>query len=201
MTSWAELLTCAEAGQHVVQLYGEDDRLLAKNVSRYLAEGLRRRDGLVVIATPEHIAAIARHLVEDEGAAADEAIRAGRLVYLDAAETLGRLRRRDRFDAAVFDEIVGGVLRQARARAGSGGVRVFGEMVGLLWHQGHRAEAGRLEALWNEGLAGSGCSLYCAYPIDLFGGGEPAELSPIVWAHDHVLAGGGTLLTSGRARG
>lgn len=201
MTSWAELLTCAEAGEHVVQLYGGDDRLLAKNVSRYLAEGLRRGDGLVVIATPEHTAAIARHLVDDTGAAADEALRAGRLVYLDAAETLGRLRQVDRLDPAVFDEVLGGVMRQARAGSGSGKVRVFGEMVGLLWHEGHRAEAGRLEELWAEGVGGSGCSLYCAYPIDLFGGGEPAELSPIVGAHDHVLAGSGTLLTSGRARG
>ena len=52
MASWAELLSGAEPGEHVVQLYGDDDRLLSRNVGRYLAEGLRRGDGLVVIATP-----------------------------------------------------------------------------------------------------------------------------------------------------
>ena len=67
MASWAELLTLAGPGEHVVQLYGEDDQLLARNVSRYLAEGLRRGDGLVVIGTPEHTEAVARHLVEEAG--------------------------------------------------------------------------------------------------------------------------------------
>jgi hypothetical protein len=52
VTSWVELLTAAEPGEHVVQLYGGDDQRLTRNVSRYLAEGLRRGDGLVVIATP-----------------------------------------------------------------------------------------------------------------------------------------------------
>ena len=42
MASWVELLSGAEPGEHVVQLYGNDDQLLIRNVSRYLAEGLRR---------------------------------------------------------------------------------------------------------------------------------------------------------------
>jgi len=48
-----------------VQLYGDDDQLLTSDVSRYLGEGLRRGDGLVVIATSEHTHAIARHPVEE----------------------------------------------------------------------------------------------------------------------------------------
>ncbi len=199
MASWAELLTLADPGEHVVQLYGADDRLLAKNVSRYLAEGLRRRDGLVVIATPEHTAAIARHLVE-EGNRAEEAERAGRLVYLDAAETLQRLLRGGQVDAGLFEEVVGGALRHARARSASGQVRAFGEMVGLFWSEERYAEAERLEELWNEVLGDLACSLYCAYPIDLFDGGVAAELNPIVCAHHRLLAGSGTMLTSGRPR-
>lgn len=49
MASWMELLSGAELGEHV---------------SRYLAEGLRRGDGLVVIATLEHTRGIVGHLVE-----------------------------------------------------------------------------------------------------------------------------------------
>ena len=49
MSSWAELLRQAEPRQHVVQLYGEDDQLLARNVSRYLGEGLAQADGCLVI--------------------------------------------------------------------------------------------------------------------------------------------------------
>ena len=169
MSSWTELLTHAEPGDHVVQLYGEDDQLLAKNVSRYLAEGLRRLDGLVVIATPEHSQAIARHLDRGErrGHARGGARGAARLPRRahDARSHPGgraagrgalRLRRRRGF--------AGGA-----GAVGHGKVRAFGEMVGLLWSEERYAEAELLEELWNAALAGSAYSLYCAYRIDLFG--------------------------------
>jgi hypothetical protein len=197
MASWAELLTGAEPGEHIVQLYGDDDQLLTRNVSRYLADGLRRGDGLVVIATPEHINAIVRHLVEDEAGTAA----AGRLVLLDAGETLARLLLNGRPDAILFRSVVGEVIDAVRARAATGSVRAFGEMVSLLWDAGQQDDAARLEGLWNDILAEHGCSLYCAYRIDLFDRSEKAAaLQPIVASHDHVLAGASTLLSSGRRR-
>ena len=54
MVAWGDLLVHPREGDHLVQLYGNDDQLLATHVGRYLAEGLRRLDGLVVIATPAH---------------------------------------------------------------------------------------------------------------------------------------------------
>jgi hypothetical protein len=200
VSTWTELLTHTESGDHVVQLYGEDDQLLAKNVSRYLAEGMRRSDGLIVIATPAHTQAIARHLAEEGASATREAERDGRLVFLDARTTLDRLLVGGQPDQALFDTVVGGALRDVRARTGSGKVRAFGEMVSLLWIEGCRAQAERLEGFWNGLLAGSDYSLYCAYRIDLFGKDKDKPgLNSIVGAHSHVLAGPKTLLSSGRA--
>jgi hypothetical protein len=201
MASWAELLTRAEPGEHVVQLYGEDDQLLTRNVSRYLAEGLRRGEGLIVIGTPEHTSGIARHLGEENPGGAREAAHTGRLVYLDAGETLGRLLVAGRPDERRFRAVIGEVLGGVRARSMTGSVRAFGEMVSLLWHEGRREAAERLEGLWNTILAEHGCSLFCAYRIDLFDHpGDAAELQRIVRTHDHVLAGAGTVLSSGRSR-
>lgn len=199
MSSWTELLTHAESGDHVVQLYGEDDQLLARNVSRYLAEGMGRLDGLLVIATPEHTQATTRHLAQDDASATLEAERAGRLVFLDARTTLDRILVDGRPDEGLFDFVVGEAMREVRARSGSGKVRAFGEMVGLLWSEARYAEAEVLEALWNALLAGSDYSLYCAYRIDLFGEDvDKAALSSIVAAHSHLFAGPRTLLSSGR---
>jgi hypothetical protein len=72
MASLAELLSglsrestwCSSTARMI------DDRLLIRNVGRDLAEALPRADGLVVVATPEHTSAIARHLVEEGSAAA-----------------------------------------------------------------------------------------------------------------------------------
>jgi MEDS: MEthanogen/methylotroph, DcmR Sensory domain len=201
MASWAELLSGAEPGEHVVQLYGDDDGLLNRNVGRYLAEGLRREDGIVVIATPEHIHAIAKHLVEEGSKGAFDAARAaGRLVMLDAECTLARLLLDGRPDAIRFRSVVGGVIGGVRARSATGSVRAFGEMVSLLWDAGRRDDAARLEGLWNGFLAESCCSLFCAYRIDLFHlAGDGAALHPIVASHDHVFAGSSTLLSGGRA--
>ncbi len=200
MSSWNKLLVEAKPGGHVVQLYGRDYQFLAKNVSRFLAEGLRQLDGLVVTATPGHTQAIARHLAEEGASAVLTAEREGRLVFLDARETLDRLLVEGRPDRGLFDSIVGPVLSDVLACSGSGKVRVFGEMVSLLWADGHGDEAATLEALWNEFLAGSHCSLYCAYAIDLFGdGAEQTDLSAIVHAHDHLLGGHNTMISSAAA--
>ncbi len=51
MSSCPELLDGIESEEHVVQLYGNDDRLLTQNVGRFLSEGLKRGDGILVIAT------------------------------------------------------------------------------------------------------------------------------------------------------
>jgi hypothetical protein len=202
MSSWTELLTQAEPGDHLVQLYGEDDQLLAKNVSRYLAEGIRRLDGLVVITTPAHTQAIARHLAEEGASATFEAERQGRLVFLDARTTLDRLLMAGHPDEGLFESVVGQTMREARARSGSGRVRAFGEMVGLLWSEGRYAEAEVLEGLWNALLAGSDYSLYCAYGIDLFDKDvHKAALNSIVGAHTHLFAGPRTILSSGRVCG
>jgi MEDS: MEthanogen/methylotroph, DcmR Sensory domain len=201
MASWAELLSLAGPGTHLVQLYGDDDQLLTRNVSRYLGEGLRRGDGVVVIATPEHTSAILRHLVEESSETELAEARAGRLLLLDAAETLERLLLDGRPDEARFRSVIGEAIGAVRARAATGTVRAFGEMVGLLWDGGRERDAARLEELWNSVLADHDCSLFCAYHIDLFDYREdPSALQPIVASHDHLLAGAGTLLSSGRPR-
>jgi hypothetical protein len=201
MSSWLDLLIRAEPGEHVVQLYGDDDQLLARNVSRYLAEGLRRGDGLVVIATPEHTSAIARHLVAEDAPSAREAAATGRLVYLDAGATLAQILGSGGISEPRFRRAVCEILGDVRSRSATGAVRAFGEMVSLLWDQGRTRDAERLEALWNTVLGEHECSLFCAYHLDLFDlPGRTADLHPIVRAHDHLLAGSGTLLSSGRSR-
>ena len=54
MSVGANSFTTTEPHGHVVQLYGEDKRLLTEHVGQYLRTGLRRGDGLVVVATAEH---------------------------------------------------------------------------------------------------------------------------------------------------
>ena len=201
MASWTQLLTGTEPGEHIVELYAEDDQLLTRNVSRYLLEGLRRGEGLVVIDTPEHTRDVARHLVEEEPDGTHLAVASGRLRYLDAEATLAAMLAVGLEDLDGCRSLLGDILAGVRVRSTTGSVRAFGEMVSLLWEETRREEAARLEELWNTVLMEHRCSLFCAYRIDLFDRHrDAAALQPIVSTHHHILAGAGTLLSSGLSR-
>ncbi|HEU4682821.1 MAG TPA: MEDS domain-containing protein [Gemmatimonadales bacterium] len=180
------LLDNPKAEAHIVQLYGKDDRLLARNVARYLSEGLRRGDGLLVIATPEHSGSFARLLREDP--AYSKAVLEGRLVFLDAQATLNRFMVNGQPDRERFQTVIGEAVRDVQHRAGHTGVRAYGEMVGVLWKAGQYAAAVRLEEFWNDLLKSNNASLFCAYPIDVFGEEFQVDtVDQVLCAHKHML--------------
>ncbi len=186
MTSCAELLDQPEPEGHFVQFYGGDDWLLVRNVTRFLAEGLRRGDGLVAIAGPEHSGSVARQLRDERGYS--KAVLEGRLVFLDAQVTLDRLMVDGQPDRELFESVIGEALRGVQARAGHMGIRAYGEMVGLLWKAGHQTAAARLEGFWNSLLRSRNISLFCGYPIDVFGNEfQVGVVDPLLCAHTHML--------------
>jgi KaiC/GvpD/RAD55 family RecA-like ATPase len=195
MSSWRELIHRAEPAEHLVQLYGRDDQLLTGNVTRYLLEGLKRGDGLLVIATPEHRAGIVRQ-VGEEDAGTEAAIRGGRLVLVDAGETLDRFMVDGAPDWELFVKTVGAICEQLRGHVGDRGIRAFGEMVGLLWMEGQYSAAIQLEEYWNRLLEKYAFCLFCAYPIDPFGSDfESTKLQALLGVHTHLLAGPRTMFS------
>ena len=186
MSSCAELLDSLKPEEHVVQLYGDDDRLLTQNVGRFLSEGLKRGDGLIVISTAEHRGTLARHLSEEQGYS--KAVLEGRLVFHDAESMLGRFMVAGAPNPELFATVVGEILRGVQARAGHTGARAYGEMVGLLWKAGEYTAAIRLEELWNELLKSNDVSLFCGYPIDVFSPDFQADkVDALLCAHTHLL--------------
>jgi hypothetical protein len=186
MTQRAVFLDQPGPEEHIVQLYGKDDRLLTRNVGRYLSEGLRRGDGLLVIGTAEHRHSLVRRLTEER--TYTRAVLEGRLVFLDAEATLNRFMVDAEPDQARFERIIGEALHGVRTRAVHSGIRAYGEMVGVLWKAGQLSAAVRLEELWNELLHSSDVSLFCAYPIDVFSPEFQSEsVDALLCAHTHLV--------------
>ncbi len=186
MTSCARILDQPEPEAHFVQFYGSDDQLLTRNVARYLAEGLRRGDGLLTIAAPDHSGSVARQLRGEQGYS--KAVLEGRLVFLDAQATLNRFLVNGQPDQGLFEEVIGEALKGVQSRAGHTGVRAYGEMVGILWKAGDKAAAARLEELWNNFLRSRSISLFCGYPIDVFSEEFQVDtMDPLLCAHTHML--------------
>ena len=69
-------------------------------------------------------------------------------------------------DPDVFATRIGDLMR--RMSEGGRRVRVYGEMVALLWDAGRVAAAIELEALWNDLGQHLPFSLFCAYPVESF---------------------------------
>jgi anti-sigma regulatory factor (Ser/Thr protein kinase) len=144
----------------VVQFYGSDDELIGR-AGDYLADGICAGEVVVVVATTPHRRAFEAAL-SGHGVDAAAAIASERYIVLDAEKTMRRFLVDDWPERCDFRATIGGLIR----RAGDAGrpVRVYGEMVALLWDAGHVNAAIELETLWNELASGVAFSLFCAYP-------------------------------------
>ena len=171
------------AQRHVVQFYAGNEPALAGNVAAFLAEGLARGEGALIIAGAANrdaiLAALEARTVETGGPLASTP-----LASLDAEETLAAFLIDGRPDRRRFRETVGAQLRAFKGAS----VRAYGEMVGVLWQRGERRAAAQLEELWNELLARETCRLFCGYPVDVFGDGfEPTALDEVLCAHTQLV--------------
>jgi MEDS: MEthanogen/methylotroph, DcmR Sensory domain len=187
MSPWEKLLEKLEPeGGHLVQFYGTDDRLLTRNLTFYLGEGLKRGEGALVIARAERNEDLVRHLRE-AGADPEQALRSKRLLFLDAHQTLARFMVDGQPDQRRFERTLEAALGKIEAHEDSG-LRAYGEMVGILWKAGQLSAAILLEQFWNRLLSRSSFRLFCAYPIDVFAKDFlPAHVDAILCAHTHLL--------------
>ena len=173
---------------HVVQFYAEDAALL-DSIARFIATALEAGDAAVTIATQSHRDGLKQRLTA-RGVDVEGAIRRGKFIPLDAAETLSKFMRDGAPSPQAFAEVVGAVFDRARAAVGVGRRRVvaFGEMVALLWAQDEPEAAIQLEQLWNDLAQTHAFSLRCAYPITGFNRDQDGEaLSKICAAHGGVI--------------
>ena len=147
---------------HAVNLYDDEVDLVRAVALHVLDGGLTLGQRIVVIATPEHRAAIDEALVA-RGADPAEMRAAGEYLALDAAETLAAFMVDGMPDPSLFVQTIeGGLLRVA----GDGRPpRLYGEMVALLWDEGNVGAAIALESLWNDLAAHHDFSLLCGYPM------------------------------------
>ena len=181
-----DLVLPLPASSHSVQFY-EDEEFLSTAVAEFLAVGLTVGQPIVVIATEPHRTAFVRRLT-GEGFDVDAALSRGQLTLLDAQETLssfmvGATPDPDRFNAAIVP-----VLERAMARVGHTALRLYGEMVDVLWKEGNTDGAIRLEELWNDLGTRYTFSLLCAYAMgNFYKSADATRFQQICGTHTHVV--------------
>jgi anti-sigma regulatory factor (Ser/Thr protein kinase) len=148
--------------EHVAHFYACDDELVDR-VSAYVIEALTSGETAMVVATRLHHSAFEATLVE-AGIDPDRARTEERLITVDATEALHSIVIDGRPDADAFTAEIGGLV--PRLVETGRPLRVYGEVVALLWHAGNVGAAIELERLWVELCNLYPFGLYCAYPAN-----------------------------------
>jgi len=170
---------------HSVHIYNEQSALISR-LCGVVASSLRVGDSVLIVATLD-----TRNQLTDELRKTEVDVRVharqGRFTMVDASEALSTFIIDDMPDAGLFTISIGQMLADSRKRARSRqqGLTVFGEMVAVLWDQGNKEAALRLEALWNAALHDRTFHLHCAYPRWLFK--NDSDITAVCSAHSHVL--------------
>ena len=145
---------------HIVLFY-RDEQDLTERVREYLLPAIHDGGVAIVVATPEHRRSFEESTFSMPALMWLRLVRAVFTLRLTQARRCAASWSVDRPDPAGFWQAVSPILRQA-AEAGRP-VRVFGEMVWLLWDAGQIDAAIEVEAMWNELGAQYPFSLLCAY--------------------------------------
>jgi hypothetical protein len=177
---WGEIAPC----EHTAQFY-QTDKALLESLARFVAAGLTSGESVVVIATPIHLRELASALallgVDLQAATAED-----RFITLDAEIGLASFMVQNWPNDERFSAFVDNLLR--RAAVNGRRVRVFGEMVALLWARGQAAATVRLEHLWQQFCKTHSFSLFCAYPKTGFTKDPTDSFAEICAAHTQVLS-------------
>jgi hypothetical protein len=168
---------------HVVQFY-EEGADLVMSIAGLVETGLRAGEAVIVVATGDHLIGVDDRL----SARAVDLVAprlSGQYQTFDAEEMLATLMVDGMPDQARFDAVVGGLV--AHARRCWPQVRIFGEMVALLWANDDIVGALLLEELWNELHRRGGFSLLCAYRTDPSSRDLVARFSRVCAEHARVI--------------
>jgi hypothetical protein len=184
---WDRVLADAAPPDHIVQLYQDQD-FLGRAVCRFGVAALANGESFILISTLGHWEAWRRRL-EAQGVDVEAARQRGQMTVLDAEELLSRFMRDGMPHAPTFLALAGDVIEQARGGGRYTRVRLWGEMVNVLWERGNVTASMELEGLYDQHVAKQQeVSTVCAFLMDNFSRDIQARMLPrLGMNHTHLI--------------
>jgi signal transduction histidine kinase len=170
--------------EHFVQFYESEDFLI-DSITNFVISGFDSGETVLVLATASHLNSLRGRLLAMQ-ISVEQLEAVGRFVVLDAEKVHADLTVDGVLNRERFNQFFGGLLSQARDARRP--IRVFGELVAVLWAQGKYATAIQVEELWNRLKNQTQFSLFCAYPLQGFAGKDLTEpLKQICLTHSRII--------------
>lgn len=169
-----------------MQFYDGED-FLVREVAKFLAEGIRAGQPLIVVATEPHRRQFASRL-RRLGFDADEYYFGSEAIWLDARDTLSGFMEGGMPNQELFEATLGDVFARLLGNHNYLVARAYGEMVDLLWKDGNVEGAIALEEMWNALAARYSFTLLCAYSMgNFYKEAHTASFQRICAQHAHAL--------------
>ncbi len=176
-------MASARISDHAVVFHRGSE--LAELVGEYLLSAISRGGTAIIVAAPDQRMLVNAWLTR-AGVDLQATSVSRSYVALDAEETMRGFMLNGWPDPAAFWRTMSPVLLWASNHAGP--VKIFGEMVALLWEAGLVSAAIDVEAMWNELATHYSFSLLCAYPAAAVSDAAHADaLEQVCAAHSAVL--------------
>lgn len=151
--------------RHVVHFYEAPDAR-DRAVVEWVLPTLRNGGGALLVCTPSNAARVRAGLC-DAGLDVEDLERHGRLMIVRARDLMARFIDARGLHPETFRHLARDLILKIRVGCGDSDapIRVWGEMVHLLWEAGDRSGAHRLEQMWNDILPEAGVELLCSYDV------------------------------------
>jgi hypothetical protein len=177
------LLINPEPASHIVYPYTDAEHI-AKAVSLFAGSGLSKGEAVILVMARDHFASV-RERLSSEGFSLAALEANGQLVCYEAESLLSKFLFDGIIDELKFTTTISGLIQKAKQRGANRPVRVFGEMVSLIWET-HPDATERMEELWNQVVSRHCVPLLCAYSLN----GPQANTLPagLLACHSHALA-------------
>jgi hypothetical protein len=164
--SWYDVLTGPILGQHIAQTY-QDEAFLVKSVSVFAGAGIQKGQGVLLVATKPHLKLFAE-TVEKIGCDVPAARSRGQLTEVCVEDALNDIMIAGIPSADKFSRLAKAAIQKTHGHEGVSGIRIFGELVNVLWMAGNMQAALSLETLWDKLGKTHPFTLFCGYKMDNF---------------------------------
>ena len=178
---WGEIAPC----DHLVQIY-ENDKIFLDTLEGFAGTGFLANESVIIIATSNHLSALNSRLVA-QGFNLDALAATGQYFPIDVNDVFPKILINDWLDEKRFDSFVSNLIN--RAKKDNRKVRTFGELVAVLWAQGHCGVTVQMEHLWHQLYHKYTFTLYCAYPKVGFTQSAKDSIDTICKKHSKIIDG------------
>ena len=172
------------SGNHTIQICPNESSQIDL-LTRYIKDGLRNEETIILIAKPALRKAL--KLKMDAFSFDGETIQNhDQIKFFDAEFLLSNLMHDGILEEKAFQQFVATPIYNAQLNLKK--VRVFGEMVDILWKQGQHDMALQLEDFWNDLSRTQEFSFLCTYSLhELDPNAYDDALKHICKCHSHLI--------------